>query len=92
MYRITIEAEGPHHNPSNACDADRLTRAFVRQLENSGHKVTAAQFHQPGVARTWSMLDGKETTNAPAPLETAATTDAAQNGAGDGGPAPADQA
>src|SRR5436190_1137890 len=61
-YRITIEAEGPHHSPAHPGDADRLAAAFVAELTAAGHKVSAAVLHDRKLGRQWGLLDGGRAT------------------------------
>lgn len=43
-WTITIEGNGPHHNPDGGCDADAnlMLNRFVHQLANAGHEIEHA--------------------------------------------------
>ena len=44
-WAITIEGLGCHHNgPEAAADADKMAKAFTKQLLDAGHSICDARF------------------------------------------------
>jgi hypothetical protein len=49
-YGIVIVGVGPHHNPDNHTDADKMAHTFVNKLREAGHTVEIAQIEIEGGA------------------------------------------
>lgn len=58
-WHISIQGLGQHHNSGDPKDANEMTKKFVKELEDAGHRLSYVTFTHGGV-EDFSLVEKKE--------------------------------